>query len=151
MRPNPDHRSSEDDSARIIYLGDVRRRKTARQRKQPDHHYLAALGLIALVSWAIWLDVVFSLHPARLLSYLAFFVPFAAAIATTSAIALHIGETRAGRFPGLRQSVRRGVLIAGVVVANMAFLAAGRWSVLVLGLSTLAALSVEVGMTRREI
>jgi hypothetical protein len=150
MRPNPHDGTTEDDAARIIYLGEVRRRRASRQRQQPDHHYLAALGLVAATSWAVWLTVVFSLPPARLLTYLAFFVPLGLAIGATSAIGLHLADTRAGRVPGLRQSIRRGYLIAGVIVANLAFLAAGRWSVLVLGVSTLAALCIEVGTARRE-
>lgn len=150
MRPNPEHTNIDGEPARIIYLGDVRRRRAARQRQQPDRHYLAAFALVAGVSWAIWLNVVFSLHPARLLTYLAFFIPLSVALATTSAIGIHLVESRAGHLPGLRQSLRRGILVAGVIVANMAFLAASRWSVLVLGVSILAALSVEVGMARRE-
>lgn len=151
MRPDPQDTSTDRDVDRIIYLGDVRRRKVARRRQAPDRHYLAALGLVAAASWAVWLTVVFSLQPARLLTYVAFFAPFAIALAATCSIALYLGEQSVGRLPVLGAEVRRGVLVSAVVVFNAGFQAAHRWSIAVLGISLLLAIAAEAIAARRQL
>jgi hypothetical protein len=150
MRPDPQDLRSDGDDGRIIYLGDVRRRRTSRGRQQPVGHYLAALGLIALASWAVWLTVVFTLEPARLLTYVAFLLPLACALTTTAGIVLYLTELRIGRVPSLGAELRRGLLFALIIVMNLAFMAGHRWSVLVFGLSVLLALAVEGLANRRN-
>jgi hypothetical protein len=147
MRPDPQDLRNETDG-RIIYLGDVRRRRTGRRRQQPDRHYLAALGLASVAAWAVWLTVVLTLQPARLISYVAFLLPLALALTATGSIVLYAVEWRLGQLPSLRAEVRRAALVAGVVVANLALLAAHRWSILVLGLSALLAIAAEGFATR---
>ena len=147
MRPDPEDLRNDTES-RVIYLGDVRRRRAGRRRQQPDRHYLAALGLASGAAWIVWFTVLLTLQPSKLISYVAFLLPLGLALATTAAIALYAAEWRVGRYPSLGTEVRRGALAAGVVVANLAFLAAHRWSIVVLGLSALVAIATEALMTR---
>lgn len=130
MRPDPRQHAERDESGRIIYLGDVRRRRGSR-RQEPDTHYLAALLLVAVACLAIWAAVLLTLQPARLLTYLAFFVPLATAVAALATIGAYVVEWRRGLFPSLGRCARRGALFSAVIVANLAAQAAHRWSVLV--------------------
>lgn len=149
MRPDPQDVRTGTEDGRIIYLGDVRRRRTSRRRQQPVGHYLAALTLIALASWAVWLTVVLTLQPARLLTYVAFFLPLASALTTTGAIALYFAELRMRRLPALGTELRRGLLFGLIVVMNLGFMAGHHWSVPIFGLSILVTLAVEGVVNRR--
>lgn len=148
MRPDPHHPTSHDDTDRIIYIGDVRRRRQGK-RRAPDRHYLAAVAGIAVAGWAVWAIVLLTLAPARLLTYLAFFAPLAVALAATSALAIYAAEWRSGRLPSLRASIRRGTLVALLIVASLALQASHHWSVPGAGISILAALAVEAIAERR--
>jgi hypothetical protein len=150
MRPDPRDRSTDGDVERIIYLGDVRRRRAGHKRQAPDRQYLAVLALAAVVAWAVWVTVVVSLQPSRLLSYLGFFVPFGVALSLTAGIGMYLVEERLGHAAALGAALRRGALVAGVVVVNAAFQAGHAWSVAVLGGSVLLALVAEAAATRRQ-
>lgn len=147
MRPDPQHRSGAVDSGRIIYLGDVRRRRRP-SRKAPDRYYLAALALIAAMSWAGWLTVVMTLAPSRFLSYLAFFIPLTLALVTSLTIVLYVFDAYRHAFPSLATSLRRASLGSGVVVVNLAALGGRLWVVAVGALSVVAALLIEIALGR---
>lgn len=148
MRPDPRH-PPERDSGRIIYLGDVRRRRGTR-RQAPNHHYLIAVVLAAAAGWGVWLAVLFSLQPARFLTYLAFFLPLSLALAATATLIIYGLEWRRGLFPSLSRSSRRGALVAAILIVNLAFQGAHRWTP-VAGVLTLAlALGIDVAASRIE-
>lgn len=149
MRPDPHHPSSHDDTDRIIYIGDVRRRRQGK-RRAPDRHYLAAVAAVGVAAWAIWAVVLLTLAPARLLTYLAFFVPLGVALAATTALAIYGVEWRSGRISSLRASIRRGILVALLIVVNLALQASHHWSVPGAGITILAAIAVEAVAERRE-
>lgn len=149
MRPDPDDHSSGSDPARIIYLGEVRRRRASRSTA-PARQYLAVLGLIALVSWALWLSVLLALQPARLLTYLAFFIPLWVALASTLTIALYTFEWRRGLLARLSRCGARSAVLATVLVVNLALQAAHRWSVIVAGATLLLAAGVETVLEQRR-
>src|SRR4029077_2220945 len=100
MRPNPQRPSPDDDPDRIIYLGDVRRRRSSRGRV-PDRQYLAVIGLTGIACWGLWIAVVTSVQPVKLLTYLAFFIPLALALAATFTLALYAIDWRRGLLPRL--------------------------------------------------
>lgn len=147
MRPTLDD-GDRDEGGRIIYLGDVRRRR-ARGRLAPDRHYLAVLALVALAAWALWLVVLLTLPPARLLTYLAFFLPLGIALSVTGALVSYAADWRFGALPSLRRALRRGLLLAGVVILNGALLAAHLWSPLLLIGSAVVASAADTVMARR--
>jgi hypothetical protein len=148
MRPNPTQ-PHDADSGRIIYLGNVRRKRSSRRRQAPDRHYLAVIGVIAVAAWAVWLAVLLTLPPSRLLTYLGFFTPMFVGIAAIGALVSYAVDWRRGFYPSLRVSLRRGLLAGALVVTNLAFLAAHRWTS-ILGLITVAAVvGVEVLMDWR--
>src|SRR5947199_6858072 len=111
MRPDPTERHEHDPSGRIIYLGDVRRRRGSK-RQSPDHHYLATLALIALVGWAAWTIVLFNLSPSKLLTYLAFFVPLAIALTASATLVAYAVEYQRQDYASLKSAGRRGVLFS---------------------------------------
>lgn len=149
MRPNPTQ-PHDGDSDRIIYLGDVRRKRSARRRQAPDKHYLAVIGALAIAAWGVWLTVLVTLPPQRLLTYLAFFTPMFVAVTCTGAVLSYAVDWRRGYFPSLAACLRRGVLAAAVVVINLAALAAHRWMLPVLAITVVGAvlLDVAVGLRR---
>lgn len=129
MQPHPEHGYDQsDDSSRIIYLGDVRRRKSRAARRLPDRHYLAALGTVAVVCWLVWLTVLLTVPPSKLLTYVAFLAPLTVAVAATGSLIAYGVESRLDPFPEIGRSVRRGVLLALVVSVNLALLGAHRWT-----------------------
>lgn len=148
MRPDPHQPTSHDDTDRIIYIGDVRRRRQGK-RRAPDRHYLAAVAAVGVGAWVIWVTVLLTLAPARLLTYLAFFVPLGVALSATVALAIYAAEARSQRLPDLGASIRRGILVALVVVANLALQASHHWSIPGAGISILAAIVVEAVGERR--
>jgi hypothetical protein len=148
MRPDPHHPTAHDDTDRIIYIGDVRRRRQGK-RRAPDRHYLAAVAAVSVAAWAIWVVVLLTLAPSRLLTYLAFFVPLGLALAATSALAIYGAEWRSGRLPSLTDSIRRGILVALLIVANLALQASHHWSIPGAGISILAAIVAEAVAERR--
>jgi hypothetical protein len=149
MRPNPtQHHDS--DSGRIIYLGDVRRRRSSKGRQAPDRHYLLVLALAAIAAWGVWLVVLFTLPPARLLTYLAFFVPLSVAVGCTGTLVAYGLEWRLGYFPSLGTCLRRGFLAAVAVVLNLAFLAAHRWILPIGAVSIAAAVFTDLAAALRN-
>jgi hypothetical protein len=149
MRPHPQDTQTTAESGRVIYLGDVRRRRAAR-RRAPDGHYLITLALVAVAAWIVWGIVVFNLAPARLLTYLAFFAPLWVALAATGALIAYGVEWRRGFLPSLMASARRGMLAATIIDVTLAFQAAHRWGVPA-GLVALgAALAIELALTRSQ-
>jgi hypothetical protein len=94
--------------------------------------------------------VAFNLSPERLLTYVAFFLPLSFALSASAAIAIYMIELRAGRFPMLGPSIRRGILVAAILIVNLAFQAAHRWSVPVAGVSILGAIALEVVAERKS-
>jgi hypothetical protein len=149
MRPDPQHRRDDRNTGRIIYIGDVRKRRGG-QRQTPDRYYLAALALIGAMGWAAWLTVVMSLAPSRLLSYVAFFAPLAVALSATATIVLYAIDWWRGRLPTLRTCLRRAVLIAAVIEVNLAFLGARLWLAGVAAISIAAAVLLEVALSVRN-
>ncbi len=148
MRPDPHHPTSHDDTDRIIYIGDVRRRRQGK-RRAPDQHYLAVLAVIAIAAWGAWGTVLLTLAPARLLTYLAFFAPLGVALAATSSLVVYAAEWRSGRIPSLRATVRRGILVALVIIVNLALEASHHWSVPWGGFSVLGAIAIEAVAEQR--
>jgi hypothetical protein len=148
MRQGMDGRSGRE-SAQIIYMGDVRR-KRGRTRQAPDRQYLGAIALVAASAWSVWITVLFSLAPARLLTYLAFFAPLYVALAASGALAAYWLDWKQGTIPSLRTSVRRGALFALLAVANLAFLAGHRWSPVVGFVTILAVLAIEASTLRKR-
>lgn len=150
MRPDPRDHLPEDDSGRIIYLGDVRKRAATSRRQSPDHHYLVVFLLVAVVAWGIWLAVVVALPPTRLLTYLAFFVPLSVALAATGAVGAYALDRRLGKFSGLVTSARRGAEFSVAVVANLALLSAHHWTLIVPLVTVILAAGTELVIARRE-
>lgn len=148
MRPNAERNQGDDESGRIIYLGDVRRRRAARNRA-PDRHYLAGLLLVAAIGWLAWAMVLFTVPPSRLLTYVAFFSPFAVAVAATGAMVSYAIEWRIGFAPSLGVAIRRGVLSAAVLTANLGLAAAHAWKPTIIVISLVAAVCVDIGVSRR--
>lgn len=136
-------------STRIIYMGDVRRRR-GKQRQAPDRQYLGAIALVALSAWSIWVTVLFSLEPSRLLTYIAFFLPLGTALAASGALVAYAVDWRGGKRPSLRASLRRGLLFAFLAVANLSFQAAHRWSPLVGMITILLVLGLEASAIRQR-
>jgi hypothetical protein len=145
MRPNPTQ-PHDTDSGRIIYLGNVRRKRSARRRQAPDGHYLALTAVVGVAAWAVWATVLLTLPPSRLLTYLAFFAPMFVGMACIGALSSYTVEWRRGYYPSLRASLRRGVLAAAVVVANLAFLAAHRWTPLFAAVSVGVVATIEAAI-----
>lgn len=148
MRPNPQQARNDEHPGRIIYLGDVRRRRGGRDRA-PDGHYLGVLALVALAGWIAWLLVLLNLQPARLISYTAFFTPLWVALAASGALVAYGIDWRRGLMPGLIQSGRRGALAASVVVLNLALLASHHWSLPVGAITLVAATTFDIFAARR--
>lgn len=148
VQPGTGGGPAQKDSARIIYMGDVRRRR-GKQRQAPDKHYLGAVGLVALSAWSIWVTVLFSLEPARLLTYLAFFLPLAVALAATGTLAAYWMEWKMGGMPSLRISYRRGALFALALTANLALAAGHKWSPVTAIVVLLLAGGAEAAASRR--
>jgi hypothetical protein len=148
MRPHPHNEIDDADSERIIYLGDVRRRRTSR-RQSPDRHYLWVLCGVAGFAWFAWLIVLINLTPARFLTYLAFLAPLWLALATTGALAAYWFSMRRGLYPGLRECGRRGALLATVVVGNLAVVASHHWSLPLFAVTAAGAVLTDAAVTRR--
>ena len=148
MRPDP-RQLPPDDSGRIIYLGDVRRRRSAR-RQAPDAHYLGVALLAAIAGWGTWLLVIFNLAPSKLLSYLAFFTPLVIAVTATGVLLSYGVEWRRGYLPSLSTCLRRGLLLAGAVVLNLGLRAARDWNPLILAVVVLGAAAAEMVLEYRS-
>lgn len=142
MRPDSRHQRDGDESSRIIYLGDVRRRKT--RRGAPDAHYLAVPALVGLFGWACWLAVLFTVQPNKLLTYCAFFVPLSLALAGTGTLIAYAIEWRRGLLPDLARCFRRAVLVTAAIIWNLSFLAAHRWGLPLGGVSVVAVILVDL-------
>src|SRR5947209_7242504 len=141
MRPQPQNRGHGDDLGRIIYLGDVRRRRRTTSARLHDHQYLVAVTLVALVGWALFLTVALTVPPSKLLTYVAFFLPLWIGLSGTAYLF----------FTGmdLGTSVRRGCLLASFTVVNLAALAGHHWSPALFGLSAVGAVLVDLGRSHR--
>lgn len=149
MRPDPTQ-PDRDQSGRIIYLGDVRRRRQ-RGREASDRQYLVALTAAALAGWALWLAVVLTVHPARLLTYLAFFLPLSFALVCTVAILAYAADWRMRLLSSLGRCIRRGVLVAAVIEVNLAIVAAHRWTFALAAISVAIALGIDFAISRRRL
>ncbi|HEV3310016.1 MAG TPA: hypothetical protein VG815_05825 [Chloroflexota bacterium] len=90
-----------------------------------EGHRFAAMLALGAVSFAVWLGVLFWVPPHRLLTYLAFFVPFWLAVASVGAAIVYMTVARRpdAHARALSNSVRRGALIASVTVALLTLLA----------------------------
>ncbi|GAC1466822.1 MAG: hypothetical protein PVSMB7_12680 [Chloroflexota bacterium] len=151
MRPHLDDGYPRDsDSGRIIYLGDVRRRKAGRGRRLPDRHYAAALVVVTVVSWAIWLTIVLTVPPSKLLTYLAFLSPLSVGLASSGALIAYALEYKTRAIPNIVRSLRRGLLFSAVAIVNVATLAAHHWSVVLLLVSSTLAIAVDLIWTWRS-
>lgn len=151
MRPDPMNSTRDEAAGNIIYLGDVRRRRHGRSRRDsPDRRYLVVLGLAAGSAWALWLLVLFTIAPSRLLTYVAFFAPFTVALATTSTLVAYAVDWQRGLFPNLVTCARRGIALALVISVNLGFLAAHRWVLPVGGVTIAAALLSDVALEHRQ-
>jgi hypothetical protein len=93
--------------------------------------------------------VVFTVPPARLLTYLAFFAPLWIALASSSAIGAYAIVWRLGNVPDLPSCSRRGALLATFSVANLGLLATHHWSPLILVLSAVALGLSDLGLRRQ--
>jgi hypothetical protein len=151
MHPNPQKRNDSTDSGRIIYLGDVRKkRRQGSGRQAPDRYYIAALALLAAMSWGAWMTVLTSSAPAKLLTYVAFLLPLALALASTGTIVFYGIDWRRGLYPSLRVCGRRAVLAAAVVVINLACLGAHFWLIPVGAVTIAAAVLAEIAFSNRH-
>lgn len=149
MRPDPEYRQAQGESARIIHLGEVRRRK-GRDRQAPDRYYLAAIVAVGILAWLLWGAVLLTLAPSRLLTYVAFFAPLAVAVAATGSVVAFLAERHLGYIPRLGVALRRGVLAAAVGVVNLAALAAHKWLLVIGGVTLIGAVVVDIAVERRE-
>ncbi len=142
----PDFRDETEHSPddRIIYIGDVRRRRSNVSR-QEDRHYLYVMSACALFAWAVWLVVALNLSPAKLLTYLAFLSPLWLALALTGTVIALVLAAKHSESVSVRVSARRGMIAASVVVGNLGLSAAHLWSLLALLLLLAAAAGVELG------
>ncbi len=147
MRPDPRQRLTGDDTGRIIQLGEVRRKRASR-RQAPDRHYLWAVAIAGVIGWALWLSVLFSLQPQKLLTYLAFSIPLGIALWSTATIVAYGVDWRRGVMPDLGRCARRGLLIAALLIANVAFRAGHHWSVLFLLGSIVLAILIDLVLSR---
>jgi hypothetical protein len=148
MRPDPQEPRRDGGSESIIYLGDVRKRRRSRARA-PDRHYLAALAVVGAVSWTAWLLVATNLAPARLLTYIAFFLPLTASIFATATLLSYAAERRLRRFPSLTASARRGALTAALITVNLALQAAHEWNPLIALATVAVVLAANLLVERR--
>lgn len=106
--------------------------------------------MVAAGFLAVWLAVVLTLSPQRLLTFLAFFAPLFGALAAIGAVVAYAVEWQRGYYPSLRECLRRGVLGAGVVVLNLALVAAHRWKLPVAGGSVAAAILLDIVLAWRR-
>jgi hypothetical protein len=151
MRLEPRDDADEVDSDRVIYLGDVRRKRAAPDLA-PDRHYLFALSAISLVAFGTWLTVLLTLPPQKLISYTVFFLPMWVTIGSVAAIGAYGLDKRLGRVPSLVVCLRRGGLVATSVVVNLALLAAHHWDVFILtGSLMVLAIALFISDLRREV
>ncbi|MGH2441831.1 MAG: hypothetical protein ACRDFX_01540 [Chloroflexota bacterium] len=147
MRPDPRQHNDVDASGRIIYLGDVRRRRNGR-RQGADSYYLVAVSLVGLAGFAIWFAVLLTIRPEKLLTYLAFFLPLSTGVAALGVLAAYAVDWRRGLFPSLMRCGQRGLVLAALLDANLGFAAAHRWTVIVAALSLVAAGAADFGLGR---
>lgn len=101
------------------------RRVEAQSAPTFEGHRFAALLALGAVSFAVWLGVLFTIPPHRLLTYLAFFAPFWVAVASVGAAIVYITASRKpnAHVRALGNSVRQGALVASAIVALLALLA----------------------------
>ena len=149
MRPHPHDQSSDDSPARIIYLGDVRRRRNPR-RATPDRHYLASIAMVAIIMWLVWVMVLFTIQPSRLLSYLAFFIPLSLALADTSVPRGCISSSGGvGTCPICAAACFGERSASAVASINLGFQAAHLWSVVIIGATVAGAVVVDMVAAQR--
>jgi len=91
---------------------------------------LVALLVCGAIAFVVWIGVVWTVPPQRLLTYLAFFVPmFAFSACFLAALLYWLSSRRDNASPStLGQSVREGGIMAVVLVVNLAFVSGHRWS-----------------------
>lgn len=124
---------------------------------QFDPRRFVALVVLGSVAFAVWLGVIFTVPPHRLLTYLAFLVPFWIAVAAFTAALFYrffAGRQNAGELV-LTSSVSGGAIVASVAVINLSLLASHKWSPLLLLISLVLALAAHLlgwlRVTRRAV
>ncbi|MDQ2742989.1 MAG: hypothetical protein M3Z66_11935, partial [Chloroflexota bacterium] len=78
------------------------------------------------------------------------FVPLFVAVTATTAIGIHVTAWRRGFIPRLAISVERGASTAFVTVANLAVLAAHRWTWPVGAITVGIVLALDAVLARRD-
>ncbi|GAC1472267.1 MAG: hypothetical protein PVSMB7_24740 [Chloroflexota bacterium] len=147
MRPEPQHSRTDTSEGAIIYLGDVRRR---RNRKRRDHRTpIAVLVTLAILCWTVWASVLMTVAPARLVTYLAFFLPLSGALVSTGVLLFFAIDWRRGRLPEWPVCGRRAVLATTVIVVNLSCLGARLWLVPLGAATVAAAVMGEVALSAR--
>jgi hypothetical protein len=149
MRPDSRLQPERDTPARIINLGDVRRRRRGR-RSAPDRHYLAVVLLISLAAWGAWAAVVLTLQPAKLLTYLAFFSPLFIAVSGTLTLGHYAVDWQRGLMPDLAVCLRRGLLVGAILIGNLAAQSAHRWNIAIALASVVVAAGIDLALRYRD-
>ena len=106
---------------------------------------LSILILIALLSWGGLLMFTYLVPPHTSLAFIALFLIVAIALTSTVApIAYMIGRTFSPTQLTVRSSIRRGALVALIVVLNLMLRVWSSWNVFTAILIVLAVIVVEV-------
>ena len=112
---------------------------------------LSTLTLIALFSWGGLLLFTFLVPPYTSLAFIAFFLIVAVALTSTIApIAYTIGRLFSPTQPTVRSAIRRGALVALMVVLNLMLRAWSSWNVFTAILIVLAVIVVEIMALARK-
>ncbi|HZT96210.1 MAG TPA: hypothetical protein VFB34_05170 [Chloroflexota bacterium] len=114
------------------------------RRDAPTRELALLLGG-GLVTLAVWVVVLLTLSPARLLTYLAFFVPLWLAVTGLGgAASLWLRTHQGAGSPGGNFSViRRPAMVATFLVTNLALLAGHHWSLVWLVVLSVVLLAYE--------
>lgn len=109
-----------------------------------DMHRVVALLAVGALGFVLWLVVLISIAPHKLLTYLAFLTPFWIFLSAFTAVGLYWWRSRHGsELAAIRSSMRHAAILASIIVAILA-LSAGHWLSLTSVVIVLAgALAVE--------
>lgn len=112
---------------------------------------LSTLVVIALLSWSGLLLFTALVPPYTFLAFIALFLILAVALTSTIApIAYMIGLRFSPTQPTVRGAIRRGALVALIVVLNLMLRAWSSWNVFTAILIVLAVIVVEVMALARK-
>jgi hypothetical protein len=110
-----------------------------------DRSSLSILVLIALFSWGGLLMFTYIVPPHAFLAFIALFLIMAVALTSTVApIAYMIGRLFSPPQPTIQSSIRRGALVALIVILNLMLRVWSSWNVFTAILIVLAVIVVEV-------